>query len=274
MMLDERPDDGRLNSVLGKCFAMLEAIDRSPTHSLTMTEMSWASGVPKASAHRLATKLVDCGLLDKVAERYSLGIRLFEFAHTVPHLSRLREAALPHLVDLHANTREIVHFGILVGTDVLYLEKLAGTRSPSVPSAVGRRMPSHCTGLGKAILAFSKASVLREVFSRPLKRTTKYTIVVPSLLAGQLSKVRAERIAYEHDESILGFSCIAAPVLGPDNSAVAAISITVPSCRFRAEAMKKQLMVTASLLANAVAPVPSEGGTGATRAWPLAALSH
>ena len=263
MMLDERPDDGRLNSVLGKCFAMLEAIDRSPTHSLTMTEMSWASGVPKASAHRLATKLVDCGLLDKVAERYSLGIRLFEFAHTVPHLSRLREAA-----------REIVHFGILVGTDVLYLEKLAGTRSPSVPSAVGRRMPSHCTGLGKAILAFSKASVLREVFSRPLKRTTKYTIVVPSLLAGQLSKVRAERIAYEHDESILGFSCIAAPVLGPDNSAVAAISITVPSCRFRAEAMKKQLMVTASLLANAVAPVPSEDGIGATRAWPLAALSH
>jgi len=37
--------------------------------------------------------------------------------------------------------------------------------------------------------------------------------------------------------------------------------------------MKKQLMVTAARLANAVAPVPSEGGTGATRAWPLAPSS-
>ena len=43
--------DDRLNSVLGKCLAMLDAIDRSRAKSLTGAELSRASGVPKASCH-------------------------------------------------------------------------------------------------------------------------------------------------------------------------------------------------------------------------------
>jgi DNA-binding IclR family transcriptional regulator len=245
--------DDRLNSVLGKCLAMLDAIDRSRAKSLTGAELSRASGVPKASCHRLAARLVDYGMLDKVGERYSIGIHLFELAHTVPHLRRLREAAMPHLVDLYAYSHEVVHFGILVGTDVLYLEKVADSRSASLPSAVGRRMPAHCTGLGKAMLAFSTVDPLSEEFSQPLKRRTKQTIVAPSVLAGQLSRVRSEHLAYEQDEAVPGFSCIAAPVLSADYRAIAAISITVPTCRFRPGAMRSQLMVSASRLARAVA---------------------
>jgi DNA-binding IclR family transcriptional regulator len=245
--------DDRLNSVLGKCLAMLDAIDRSRAKSLTGAELSRASGVPKASCHRLAARLVDYGMLDKVGERYSIGIHLFELAHTVPHLRRLREAAMPHLVDLYAYSHEVVHFGILVGTDVLYLEKVADSRSASLPSAVGRRMPAHCTGLGKAMLAFSTVDPLSEEFSQPLKRRTKRTIVAPSVLAGQLSRVRSEHLAYEQDEAVPGFSCIAAPVLSADRRAIAAISITVPTCRFRPREMRSQLMVSASRLAKAVA---------------------
>ena len=249
--------DERLNSVLGKCFAMLEAINTSATSSLTLAELSRASGVPKASAHRLVTKLVDSGLLDKVGERYAAGIRLFEFAHNSPHLRRLREAALPHLADLHAMTREIVHFAIPVGNEVLYLEKLAGSRSPNLPSSVGHRMPSHCTGLGKAMLAFSTVDRLRDVFSEPLTPRTKHTIVVPTVLARELSEVRSKHVAYERDEAVLGMSCVAAPVLDPDDRAIAAISITVPTYRFRAESMKKHLLATADRLAEELVPVPA-----------------
>src|ERR1700683_5194785 len=55
--------DDRLNSVLGKCLAMLDAIDRSRAKSPTGAELSRASGVPKASCHRLAARLVDYGML-------------------------------------------------------------------------------------------------------------------------------------------------------------------------------------------------------------------
>ena len=160
---------------------------------------------------------------------------------------------MPHLVDLYAYNREVVHFGILMGNDVLYLEKLAGSRSAVLPSAVGRRMPAHCTGLGKAMLAFSTVDPLSEGFSRSLKRRTRQTIVAPSVLAGQLSRVRSEHLAYEQDESIPGVSCIAAPVLTRDGRAIAAISITVPTCRFRPGSMRNQLMVTASRLSKAIA---------------------
>src|ERR1700679_878268 len=62
---------GRVNSVLGRCLAMLDGIDRSRAKSLTGAELSRASGVPKASCHRLAARLVESGLLDKVGDRYS-----------------------------------------------------------------------------------------------------------------------------------------------------------------------------------------------------------
>jgi DNA-binding IclR family transcriptional regulator len=140
-----------------------------------------------------------------------------------------------------------------MGNDVLYLEKLAGSRSAVLPSAVGRRMPAHCTGLGKAMLAFSTVDPLSEEFSQRLKRLTKQTIVDPSVLAGQLSRVRSEHLAYEQDEAVPGFSCIATPVLIPGGRAIAAISITVPTCRFRPGAMRSPLMVSASRLAKAVA---------------------
>src|SRR6204780_3193311 len=76
--------DDRLNSVLGKCLAMLDAIDRSRAKSLTGAELSRASGVPKASCHRLAARLVDYGMLDKADGRHSIGIPLFDLAPTVP----------------------------------------------------------------------------------------------------------------------------------------------------------------------------------------------
>src|ERR1700722_9412984 len=66
--------DDRLNSVLGKCLAMLDAIDRSRAKSLTGAELSRASGVPKASCHRLAARVVDYGMIEKVGERDSIGL--------------------------------------------------------------------------------------------------------------------------------------------------------------------------------------------------------
>jgi IclR family acetate operon transcriptional repressor len=256
MSVNESLGKDRLNSVLDKCAAMLEAIERSRTKSLTGAELSRAAGVPKASAHRLSAKLVDCGLLDKVGERYSIGIYLFELAHTVPEVRRLRAAAMPRLLDLYAYNREVVHFGILLGSDVLYLEKLAGSGAANLPSAVGRRMPSHCTGLGKAMLAFSGVHPQSEMFTRSLRRQTNQTIVVPSVLARQLSRVRDEHVAYEREEAVPGVSCIAAPVLSPDGRAIAAISITVPTHRFSAERMRDQLMRTAFRLSKEIAPVP------------------
>jgi IclR family acetate operon transcriptional repressor len=247
--------DGDLNSVLGKCFALLDAINQSETKALSLGELTRTSGVQKASVHRIAKRLVDSALLQRDGDRYSIGLRVFEYAHTVPVVSTLRDRAMPYMVELHHRTGEVIHLATLDGPDVVYLEKVYGPDSPIVPSGVGGRAPSHCTGLGKALLAFSTTNHLGSVFGRPLAPRTGYTIVVPSLLAGQLTAVRSDHIARDNQESVLGLSCIAAPILDAGGRAIGAISITAPTQRFRPVSLRPKLLDAADQLA-AEARVP------------------
>jgi DNA-binding IclR family transcriptional regulator len=87
-------------------------------------------------------------------------------------------------------------------------------------------MPAYCTGVGKALLAFGPPERLAAVLAAGLPRRTPRTVIAPGLLRSELETVRRRGIAEEHEESAPGIACVAAPVLGPDGHAVAALSIT------------------------------------------------
>jgi DNA-binding IclR family transcriptional regulator len=91
---------------------------------------------------------------------------------------------------------------------------------------VGGRQPAHCTAVGKAILAYcdQDAEVDLQV------RKTKYSISSSAQLAVELAKVRAHGVAFEREESLLGFGCVAAPIGGP-GEAMAAVSVCGPMNR-------------------------------------------
>ena len=96
----------------------------------------------------------------------------------------------------------------------------------AIPTRVGGRQPAHCTAVGKAILAYCDEDA--EVDLRV--RKTKYSISSSSQLAVELAKVRAHGVAFEREESLLGFGCVAAPIGGP-GEAVAAVSVCGPMNR-------------------------------------------
>jgi IclR family transcriptional regulator, acetate operon repressor len=160
-------------------------------------------------------------------------MRLFELGQLAPRQRGLAEAAAPFLADLFEATRETVHLAILdvptmpgAAPEVVYLQKLESTSAPRVPSRVGGRMPAYCTGVGKALLAFSPRPVVEQVLAAGLVRRTPRTVVAPGLLDRELAEVRARGVAEEHEESTVGIACVAAPVLDTADRALAAISIT------------------------------------------------
>ena len=59
-----------------------------------------------------------------------------------------------------------------------------------------------------------------------LARVAPRTIIAPGLLNGELAAIRESGVALEREESSVGVTCVAAPVLDVDGAAVAAISIT------------------------------------------------
>ena len=48
---------------------------------------------------------------------------------------------------------ETVHVAILEGRDVIYIAKVDSTHAVRMVSAAGRRLPAHCTSVGKMLLA-------------------------------------------------------------------------------------------------------------------------
>jgi IclR family transcriptional regulator, acetate operon repressor len=217
-------DDGP-NSVLGRAFTLLTAF-RPGDEDLSLAELCRRTGISKPTAHRLLTELVEWDAVRRTARGYHLGMALFELGQLAPRQRSLREAAAPFLSDLFEATRETVHLAVPDGTDVLYVQKIDARGAPTVPSRVGGRMPAHCTGVGKALLAFSPPDLLAAVLARGLQRRTPRTVIAPGLLKKELAAVRDRGVAEEHEESTVGIACVAAPVLDRDGTAVAAVSIT------------------------------------------------
>jgi len=217
-------------SVLGKVAVLLDAFGPE-TNEMGLNELARATGLPKATVHRLAGELVAAGFLERSGTNYALGPHLFELGQRVPRRRLLREAALPFLEDVFVATRETVHLAVVDGLEVVYVERIAGHRSPEIPSAVAGRLPLHCTATGKALLANGPAELLTGVLAAGLERRTPFTIVVPALLVEELAKVRTSGIAFEREETRISFVSVAAPVFGRKGQVLAAISVTGPRQR-------------------------------------------
>lgn len=214
-----------LSTVLGRALTILSCY--APTDgALTLAELTRRTGLAKGTVHRLLAQLAERRIVERTPNGYVLGIRLFELGQMAHRQRGLRDAALPFLNDLLEATRETVHLAVLDGLEVVYVEKLQAKSGPELPSRVGGRMPLHCTGVGKTLLAFSPPELLQSVVARGLERRTPHTIVSPTLLFDQLSAIREDGVAYEHEESIQGVACVACPVFGVDRTCCAAISIS------------------------------------------------
>jgi len=196
-----------------------------------LSELSARSGLPKPTVHRLAADLVRLGWLERSGPHYRLGAKLFELGSLVPHRLDLREAALPFLQDLFEATRETVHLGVREGLEIVYLERIHGHEALRLPSRIGGSLPLSCTGVGKALLAFSGPELTEELLSQPLPSLTPHSITDPARLRTALEKTQVSGLAYEEQEAALGVSCIAAPVFD-GGTAVAALSVAVPRDRF------------------------------------------
>ena len=195
---------------------------------LTLAQIVRRTGLPRSSAHRMLERLVQLRWLRRSGRDYELGMRLVELGSLAVHQDRLVRAASPLLGELHRATGLVVHLAVLDGPDVVYLEKIGDRMMSAIPTRVGGRQPAHCTAAGKAILAYcdEDAAVDLQV------RKTRYSISSSSQLAVELAKVRAHGIAFEREESQLGFGCVAAPI-GSPGEAVAAVSVCGPMNRLR-----------------------------------------
>jgi DNA-binding IclR family transcriptional regulator len=247
--------DTEHESVLARANSVLSAFS-SRHRTLSLSGIVMRTGLPKSTVHRTAQQMIKLGWLNYRDGQYSLGTRMFEFAGLSPVRTELREAALPFLEDLYEATHATVHLGVRDGLEILYIDKISGHDRVTDLSRVGGRMPLHCTSLGKSILAFSPPDVRRDVISHGLPRYTGATITSAIMLERELAAVAVRQVAFDRQESSIDIICAGAPVFGPDQQVVAALSVTSPVGRVRLDRIAPAVAaaargVTKALAANA-----------------------
>jgi DNA-binding IclR family transcriptional regulator len=212
------------SAVIDRVSLVLDAFD-GPGR-LTLAQIVRRTGLPRSSAHRMLERLVQLRWLRRSGRDYELGMRLVELGSLAVHQDRLHRAAIPLLHDLHRATGLVVHLAVLAGSDVVYLEKIGDRMTAAIPTRVGGRQPAHCAAVGKAMLAYREDSDIVDLATRK----TRYSISTPAQLTAELAKVRAHGVAFDREESLPGFGCVAAPI-GALGEAVAAVSVCGPMNR-------------------------------------------
>lgn len=212
-------------AVIDRVSLVLEAFD-GPGR-LTLAQIVRRTGLPRSSAHRMLERLVQLRWLRRSGRDYELGMRLVELGSLAVHQDRLHRAATPLLHELHRATGLVVHLAVLEGSDVVYMDKVGDRMTAAIPTRVGGRQPAHCTAVGKAMLAYAANPDIQVDI---LPRKTKYSISTHAQLTAEIAKVHAHGVAFDREESLSGFGCVAAPIGGP-GEAVAAVSVCGPMGR-------------------------------------------
>jgi DNA-binding IclR family transcriptional regulator len=207
-----------------------------------ISEISRDLGLAPSTTHRLIASLASREYMvqNPKTKRYRLGIKIFQLGSSVSNRFGIRQAALINMEKLAIESGETVNLGILDRTNVIYLEKILNDDPIRIELQVGHAVPAHCTGLGKAILAYLPPDKLQSLLtSIQFEKRTKNTISNGDVLQAELIKIRKRGYALDHGELIEGIHCIAVPVFSQNNSVVAAISIAGPSFRMDSRRVKE-----------------------------------
>jgi len=243
-------------SSVTKAVRLIEAL-ASADGTVGVTELARQVDVDKGSVSRILHTLEAAGFVtqDPATKCYALGLTFVHLSEKALRTVTLRQAARNSLERLAKRTGESAHLGVLVQGSVLYIDQAAPTRGAWIDVPIGTLAPSHCTALGKSLLAFQPDEVQSALrMALDLQPFTRRTLTSVDALSLHLEQVRNSGLSFDDEEFSVGVRCIAIPILGRDGHVAATIGLSGPSPRMTDE----QLSIWGTLIrqeANVISAV-------------------
>lgn len=246
----------------GRVLALLGAFTKGGGR-LTLSEISRHAGLSLSTTHRLVHEVLAWGGLEiDEGGKYRLGPKILELASSSTEGLRLREKALPHLIDLHRRTNMTVQLAVRDGLELIYLEALRPHPNYTGENRIGGRLPLHVGGSGLTLLAFAPDDVVDAYLDQPLRRYTPQTVVEPDRLRALLARIRRQRYVVTRSMLTTRAGSLGAPVVGPDGSVEATVGLVCLLDRHVPEEFVQLVQGTAARISHALAnrPVPMSPG--------------
>lgn len=208
-------------------------------YEIGITDLGKQLGLPKSTVHRLASTLIDAGMLEQNAEngKYRLGLVIFELGALVRRKMDFSSEAKPFLIELRDKTGETAHLAILDHANIVYINCLESANAVRMRLDVGTRKPAHATAAGKVMLAFQPPDALSRLLNAGLNERTVNTIVDLTEFRRELATIQTRGYAIADEENEIGVRSLAAPVRDHFGNVIAALSIAGPAQRLTKKAL-------------------------------------
>lgn len=215
------------------------AYERVP---ISLSDLATRLNMAKSTLHGLLSTLVNIGYLEQEQDtgKYKLGVHLFELGSQIANTWNEKRIARAYMTELVEKTGETVHLAMLSNGEVLYVDKQEGFSPIRIVTAPGVKLPAHCTGVGKILLAYSPKERMEQLIDQfGLIQYTSNTITSKDALYSNLKQIKEDGYTYDNQEFLDGLRCVAAPVFDYNGKVIFALSISGPLFRMSDELIEK-----------------------------------
>ena len=219
-----------------RCLKVLELLAQEP-FELSFSDVATRLDVPKPSAHRLCTTLVEAGLIlqEPATRRYMLSSHSLWIGSGYLRHSPIYRAAFYPMQELARQVPGTVQLGVLDHNYVLFIHSVGYAGAPDAFADVGLRRPLNATASGKIFLAGMLPEEVNRIMEKCSEKYTSSTITSAPRMEQELTQVKKMRYARNVEELLPGYWVLAAGVAGQHELPSAAISITLPLEEFSEE---------------------------------------
>ena len=228
----EDKTDQNTVQALDRAMGLLAHLAAHP--GLTLSDLAETSGQAVATVYRALVTMQAHGIVEveKPGQIWHIGGGAFRIGSAFLRRTKVVERARQPMGALMRATGEAANLGGEWKGEVLFLAQVETHEAIRAFFAPGTRGAMHCSGIGKALLAWFPPDRVAGIVARQgLARVTAPPPTDPGALGAGPAAPPARGVPLARPERARGMRCIAAPVFNAFGEPVAGLSVSGPAFR-------------------------------------------
>lgn len=237
---------------LARGLEVISAFTRA-TPKMTLSDISRATGMTRATVRRFLLTLVREGYADKDGKLFSLKPKVLQLGYSALSSMGILDVVQPIMNDLSRTLQESVFTAVLTGDYVTYIARATSDRLVNISITVGSRAPAHAVSTGRVLLGAETDDMLHRYLERvKLDKLTPNTVTSKVKLRAEIERVRLENYSIVDQELEVGLRSISVPIRNSEGRVLAALNVGCPSARSTVDEMRKTILPELTAAAQTV----------------------